>query len=643
MTYDVLGRLAKTEVLNTDQSHTVYSTTSSSYNALDQVTSIRQYNGDNTSTIFQDTVMTYDGHGRLSTHKAPAEDSPTTYAYYSDDTVQTMTDARGASSTFTYNGRHLMTGITYAKPGNSPQFDAITAVPAVAIDYDAAGNRLRMTDGLGRVDYAHDTWSRLISEARYFSDLSQTFTISYGYNLASELKTLTDAFNSTTSYAYNQAGQLASVAGSGPNSVPSYISQIGYRAWGAPKQIGYGNGLSMTMSYNGRLQVSSFTIPGLLGETLSYYSDGRVHTSQDTIDRTFDRAYTYDHVGRLTVALTGSEAGLGTTLTGPYHQNYDYDAFGNMSSRAGRLWSGSDDGYSTNYINDRDQHWSYNSEGDPVVQNTLTAVFDAAGRRSSSTAPGRHIGTRTVNLKLDESYDGDGQQVKEVMTTVGASTTYKLRSSKLGGQVVDEIDGSGAKQTGFIYAGGQPIARYQSTQLLWMHRDPLNTRERLSASTGALSGGAEYDPSHSSVGMNDPGPSGDGTDPGLMYPRNGDPTDLSGGCLIDGAVAPCSVAMSQVNVGAGVATDPYEDKTPGTAGVWSRSQHRYVGLAIFNPQASEYTFRPVTAGSTGSNMLLAFNDDPQITNLSPSDVAPTNDSVVLNGVVYNVFKDLQSG
>ena len=128
----------------------------------------------------------------------------------------------------------------------------------------------------------------------------------------------------------------------------------------------------------------------------------------------------------------------------------------------------------------------------------------------------------------------------------------------VGGQIVDEIDGNGAKVTGFIYAGGQPIARYQSTQLLWMNRDPLNTRERLSSSTGALSGGAEYDPSHSSVGMNDPGPSGDGTDPGLMYPRNGDPTDLSGGCMIDFGVAPCSVAMNVVNGGAGVVTDPYE-------------------------------------------------------------------------------------
>jgi hypothetical protein len=168
----------------------------------------------------------------------------------------------------------------------------------------------------------------------------------------------------------------------------------------------------------------------------------------------------------------------------------------------------------------------------------------------------------------------------------------------LGGQIVDEKDGNGAKATGFIYAGGQPIARYQSAQLLWIHRDPLNTRERLSNSTGALSGGAEYDPSHSSVGLEDPGPSGDGTDPGLMYPRNGDPTDLSGGCMIDGGVVPCSSAMSQVNGGAGVATDPYE--TPSTR--WNPSLNSgQGGFEIFHAFADRYVgYGPIGARYVGN-------------------------------------------
>lgn len=53
--------------------------------------------------------MTYDGHGRLSIRKSPIEISPgTTYIYNTDDTIQKIWDARGARSTYTYNGRHLV-------------------------------------------------------------------------------------------------------------------------------------------------------------------------------------------------------------------------------------------------------------------------------------------------------------------------------------------------------------------------------------------------------------------------------------------------------------------------------------------------------------------------------------------------------
>ena len=73
----------------------------------------------------------------------------------------------------------------------------------------------------------------------------------------------------------------------------------------------------------------------------------------------------------------------------------------------------------------------------------VDANVEAAGRRSRSTAPARRIGTQTVNVTLDETYDGDGQQVKEGMSTVSASTTYKLRSSRL--VTNSEKEGSGLK------------------------------------------------------------------------------------------------------------------------------------------------------------------------------------------------------
>src|SRR5260221_14346087 len=79
---DVLGRTAKTEVLQTVNNITsVYSTTSNTYNARDQVTQVRQYQGTDQSSVYQDTTMSYDGYGRLLTKHVPEQDVGTATSF----------------------------------------------------------------------------------------------------------------------------------------------------------------------------------------------------------------------------------------------------------------------------------------------------------------------------------------------------------------------------------------------------------------------------------------------------------------------------------------------------------------------------------------------------------------------------------
>ena len=119
---------------------------------------------------------------------------------------------------------------------------------------------------------------------------------------------------------------------------------------------------------------------------------------------------------------------MGSTLGGPYHQTFGYDVFSNMKDRTGQLWSAPGDAYSTGYVNDRNSAWTYDGAGNPTTQETLTAKYNSAGQRSSTTSPARHIGSQIVNLKLFEGYDGDGQQVAETEeTTVGSTTTQSTR------------------------------------------------------------------------------------------------------------------------------------------------------------------------------------------------------------------------
>jgi len=68
---DVLGRQWKTEVLNwpdVNGNRSVYSTTTNTFNARDQVTQVRQT--DNATGTYQDTTMSYDGYGRLQSKQS---------------------------------------------------------------------------------------------------------------------------------------------------------------------------------------------------------------------------------------------------------------------------------------------------------------------------------------------------------------------------------------------------------------------------------------------------------------------------------------------------------------------------------------------------------------------------------------------
>ena len=69
-----------------------------------------------------------------------------------------------------------------------------------------------MTDGLGSVSYAYNQLSRMTSETRTINGVG-TYTLGYDYNLAGELKSVTNQWNAQVSYGYDKAGKLSNVGG----------------------------------------------------------------------------------------------------------------------------------------------------------------------------------------------------------------------------------------------------------------------------------------------------------------------------------------------------------------------------------------------------------------------------------------------
>jgi len=401
---DVLGRTVKTEVLNWEAG-SIYSAMVNTYNVRDQVTEIKQYAGPVGST-FQTTSMSYDGYGRLQAKQVPEQTAATTYAYNSDDTL--LSDGRGASTIYARNDRHLVTGISYTVPANS----GIPVPASVSYSYDAVGNRVEMIDGLGSATYAYNSLSRITSETRNITGASpSSYTISYQYNLAGQLTSITDPNNNTINYARDLIGRTSAITGTAISGVSTYISSMSYRAWGAAKQVNYGNGKTLNATYNDRLKAETFQISGLMSKSYEYYNDGTLKFSSEALDHRFDRLYRWDHVSRIKEALSGAEArGEGATTNRPYKQLFSYDAIGHLTQRSRYRWFLGPDTSSDSYTNNRHdpvgQLWQYDADGNTVSMPGTGYVYDASGRIVTMTSG--IPGTATL------SWDGDGRKVKSV-------------------------------------------------------------------------------------------------------------------------------------------------------------------------------------------------------------------------------------
>jgi hypothetical protein len=294
-----------------------------SYNARDQiinprqVTNLKQYQGTDQSSVYQDTVMTYDGYGRLSSRRLPQQSSSTIYSYYADDLVQSVQDVRGAVARCSYNARHLLTGLNYSAP------TGITATSPVSYGYDEVGNRTSMTDGMVISIYYYDQLSRMDREDRTFTGVTGPFRPCYAYNMACR-------FNfplSSISYTYDPIGLTTDIDGTAIETVSTLASNIRYRAWRTLKSLSYGNARPRSTTYNSRIQPTHFEIPGMMASYYQYDVDGHVSAANNPSDARFNRYYSYDAVGRLTHGRIAEE--------GPYDQSYSYDVWGNLTINKG--------------------------------------------------------------------------------------------------------------------------------------------------------------------------------------------------------------------------------------------------------------------------------------------------------------------
>jgi YD repeat-containing protein len=291
--------------------------------------------------------------------------------------------ARLATTTYTYNGRGLVTAVDYGVAQGFTQ--TWETAPGVSVSYDEAGWRATMTDGLGSVSYTYGAAGWLSSEKRTFSAFAShgPYELSYEHTLSGALRKLTDPAGDSVTYGYDSAGQLTGVTGSSFAGVTSYASNIEYRAWGGPKSIKYGDTpTAATTTYDARMRPYEYTLnvpatnatPGTsMRERFEYYADGKLKQMTDLDDRSvnflgeppadrrFSRRFTYDNAGRIASANGVNASGNDYYL--PFRQSYTYDAFDNLTVRSGSYYYEGLTSDIAQYRNNRRQGWTYDNSG----------------------------------------------------------------------------------------------------------------------------------------------------------------------------------------------------------------------------------------------------------------------------------------
>jgi RHS repeat-associated protein len=431
------------------------------------------------------------------------------YAYFANDTVQSVTDPRGVAVSYTYNNRNLPTVVDYSD-----------ATPDVNYSYGEYGERTLLQEKNGATVLASTTYAyndpnmrtRLTGETRSFNGLGGTYQLGYSYNWLDEVTQVTyTAVNSlgtwsrSVNYGYNGLGaptQIGTNLTAG-NTADNVLKNMSFRAFGALKAADYGNTQHIELSYDAdRLHLTRQQVykagptPVYIVDKQYNYRDantasnGRLLGLTDNIDGSFSTTYGYDAYNRLTSATSGS------VLT----RSYSYDAWGNLTGVTAGGTSNTLTSYTLSYTNNATgapatnrlstvqegpgaYPFSYDNVGNLTADNSTGATYSYDGASRLKTAS-----TATSSYE----YDGDGWRVKQ---TVGSTSTFYLWSSVFG-QPVLELNGSGGVERAYVFSSaGQRIALQASNgSFYWVHTDHLGSSHKLTDTGGNVAYTAEYDP-----------------------------------------------------------------------------------------------------------------------------------------------------
>ena len=275
--------------------------------------------------------------------KEDALGNSTTYTYYPNGLLKTVTDANSHTASYEYDAYGYKFKITDAKL-NETTFDYDIAGQLLSktdargntttYEYDEMDNLIKVTDAQGsETSYVYDSMNRKISETKALG-----LTTTYTYTQLGKLKTTTDPLNNTTEYFYDaEANKVETKDAEGNSTYYAYddlnrlitvtdalghSTHYEYDPVGNRTKITDARDNATTFEYDTKNRLTTMTYPDASYESYSYdKADNLVQKqkrSEDIID------YSYNEINQLET----------TTYPDSSAVTNDYDPVGNLLSEA---------------------------------------------------------------------------------------------------------------------------------------------------------------------------------------------------------------------------------------------------------------------------------------------------------------------
>jgi RHS repeat-associated protein len=414
--YDALNRLL--QVVDPGSGVTKY--------AYDSANNLTRVTDANTNA----TTYNYDGLNNLITQVSP-DTGTTTNAYDAAGNLLTKTDARGALATYSYDNLNRATQVLYTKSGSPNETHTFT----YDVGANAKGRLTQVTDPAATTAWTYSSQGRVASKSQTVGSLTRS--VSYGYNSAGQLTTVTTPSGQQLGYSYTN-NRVAAITINGQALINSTATEpfgpLAYWLWG--------NGLKMYRDYDNDGRMTSWEFrngTSVLRKDQSFDLGSRIIGIADPINATASQTYHYDVLDRLTVAQTGNPV--------THTQQFTYDAVGN---RLNVTLDGSSANLSYGNSNRLQTLIGTISAGYLNGATSLSYTYNNANRLVAIQSSGSPLASYAVSAL--------GQRVSKM---VGSVTTLFVYDEQ--GHLLGEYDGSGTLIEETVWLGDLPVATLRPT------------------------------------------------------------------------------------------------------------------------------------------------------------------------------------